>query len=204
MNVLFIDTSYDFILVSIHSIQNQVETNYSFKETLPRESSFRLVSEISTAMEKACIQKFDAIACCVGPGSFTGIRIGVSTARNLSQLWKIPILGINSLELYACYYYEVYKKNIQILLNGKQSKLFTTIYDGKFNLVRDIKLSQIDLNIPETINITDLENLENSISVYQNLPEANSYFKKKQTSLNFISDYEKIIPNYMRESYAKK
>ena len=40
----------------------------------------------------------DKVAIVVGPGSFTGIRIGVTTARALCQVWKRPIAAVGTLE----------------------------------------------------------------------------------------------------------
>jgi len=47
------------------------------------------------------IQDIDGIAVSVGPGSFTGIRVGVSTARGLGQSLNIPLVGICSLDALA-------------------------------------------------------------------------------------------------------
>jgi len=47
------------------------------------------------------IQDIDGIAVSIGPGSFTGIRVGVSTARGLAQSLNIPLVGIPSLDALA-------------------------------------------------------------------------------------------------------
>ena len=47
------------------------------------------------------IQDIDGIAVSIGPGSFTGIRVGVSTARGLGQSLNIPLVGIPSLDALA-------------------------------------------------------------------------------------------------------
>lgn len=50
--------------------------------------------------EKICRDEICAVAASIGPGSFTGIRIGVSTARALAQAWNVPCISVPTLELF--------------------------------------------------------------------------------------------------------
>jgi len=48
------------------------------------------------------IRELDLIAIGAGPGSFTGLRVGVATAKGLAFAANIPIVGVNSLQAVAC------------------------------------------------------------------------------------------------------
>lgn len=201
MNILFFDTSFDFILVSLFKVfHSSVNEIYSFKENCPRESSFRLIKEIRTSLEKSNIEKPNILSCSVGPGSFTGIRISVSTCRNLSQLWNIPFHKVDTLELYQDYYETKFNKSSIIYLDGKQNKVYKKEKkESSIEIVKtEMKFSKEDLIVSD-MNL-DLE----FISIYEDIPSPKAYFEKNFRNLKLESDYEKLTPNYMRESYAKK
>ncbi|MCB1321580.1 MAG: tRNA (adenosine(37)-N6)-threonylcarbamoyltransferase complex dimerization subunit type 1 TsaB [Leptospiraceae bacterium] len=103
-------------------------------EDAQRESSSRTIPMIRDLLRTAGIQKPDRLVCTVGPGSFTGTRISVATARNLAQLWDISVRGIVSLRFYAHDIQlsrkesEMSDREILVMLDGKQQRVYAVIY----------------------------------------------------------------------------
>lgn len=62
-----------------------------------------LMPMVERALTEASVslRNITGVACVVGPGSFTGVRIGVGTAKALGQARDIPCIGVNALEAYA-------------------------------------------------------------------------------------------------------
>jgi tRNA threonylcarbamoyladenosine biosynthesis protein TsaB len=63
----------------------------------------RLMDDVAEALKQAGVSYSDltAIACGAGPGSFTGIRVGVAAARGFGLALKIPVHGVSSLQAIA-------------------------------------------------------------------------------------------------------
>ncbi|MFC5385082.1 tRNA (adenosine(37)-N6)-threonylcarbamoyltransferase complex dimerization subunit type 1 TsaB [Aquamicrobium segne] len=97
-----------------------------------------LMAVIDAALEKAGkdFADLNRIAVSVGPGSFTGVRVGVSTARGLALALNIPAFGVNTLEALAAEAAKDFpEKEIFALLDGGRGEIHTALFDARHNLL---------------------------------------------------------------------
>ncbi len=66
-----------------------------------RNHTTQLLPNLSRLLDKADIHSVNCIFVAKGPGSFNGLRVGVSTAKGLAFSLKIPLVGISTLEVEA-------------------------------------------------------------------------------------------------------
>lgn len=100
MKILAIDTSTTILGVAVldgEKVVGEIVTN------IKKGHAERLMPAIDFVLREANIEPYtlDQIAVAIGPGSYTGVRIGVSTAKSLAWALNIPIVGISSLEVIA-------------------------------------------------------------------------------------------------------
>ena len=92
--------------------------------------SEKITSVFSEVMkqDQTNLNDIDAIACVVGPGSFTGIRVGVNFCKSLAYANQIPMVSINSLDLLALNG-EGQGLTIAACLDAQKNSLFLSLYD---------------------------------------------------------------------------
>lgn len=102
---------------------------------------------IAEVMEKAGVDysKLAAVSIASGPGSYTGLRIGTSTAKGICYALKIPLLAINSLESLA----EIAKKkypnnNLCPMIDARRMEVYSAIYSPAMKLLKPISADILD------------------------------------------------------------
>lgn len=109
MRALAIDTSTDIPGVALCDGASCIARSLRGGDSVPApgQHAERLLGLIESALQQAGWKKRDLalIACCIGPGSFTGVRVGVATAKGIALALGLPIVGIGSLEVMAHAYF---------------------------------------------------------------------------------------------------
>ena len=100
MNILAIDTSSKYFSLAITRDDILVSRVY---EPLGRELSRQIIPTIEKALKKSglALKHIDYFACGLGPGSFTGLRVGLATIKGLAFSLNKPIVGVGSLDIIA-------------------------------------------------------------------------------------------------------
>ncbi len=100
-------------------------------EEMGRGQSERLVPMVESVMARAGIAYKDLglVAVTVGPGAFTGLRIGLSTARAFGTALGIPVAGITTLEVLARQYSQTADSDFAVILETKRNDYYTQIFD---------------------------------------------------------------------------
>ncbi|WP_110113917.1 tRNA (adenosine(37)-N6)-threonylcarbamoyltransferase complex dimerization subunit type 1 TsaB [Bacillus sp. CGMCC 1.16541] len=134
MKTLAIDTSnlvMGIAVVDDSQVIGEVITN------LKKNHSVRLMPAIETLLKECSVNAKDLerIVVAQGPGSYTGVRIGVTIAKTLAWTLNIPLIGVSSLEVLAANgrYFEGF---VCPLFDARRQQIFTGLYqyqaDGTF------------------------------------------------------------------------
>lgn len=82
-----------------------------------------LLPQIEQALKIANVEKVDAVAVSIGPGSFTGLRIGLATAKALCYAWQIKIIGVPTLQAIS-YHFPTNNSVILPMLDAQKNRAY--------------------------------------------------------------------------------
>lgn len=153
MNTLFIDTHDELITVSF--IKNN---NIFTKEVISESHSTHLLPLIDEMLKEKNIKlnDFNRIVVVNGPGSFTGIRIGLTVAKTISYSLNIPIYVISSLKAYLVS--SDLNNKICVIEDSKGYYIGTDsfeIYTDTLDYYKDYNIVENKLNIEKIMKYID-------------------------------------------------
>jgi len=89
--------------------------------------------------------KLDAVAVSEGPGSYTGLRIGVSSAKGMAYALGIPIIAVNTLKAMAVDRFDGNQKSLFIpMIDARRMEVFCAGFDGEGNAVFPTRAEVLD------------------------------------------------------------
>lgn len=202
MKILSIDTSSKNACVAILEDNNiLIELNNEEEKT----HSQKLMPMIDEAFQKANLSLNDIhlIACGLGPGSFTGVRIGIATAKAFADSKNIPCVGITSLEslaynlncegyicslinanhdnVYAGLFHFEQKNGVLQLLESDTT--FLDLKDKTGKLCMDRLTGFLEDNTKICLDASPIYFVGDAITIYQDLLQSLSFKKGKQIIL---------------------
>lgn len=224
MKILAMDTSNHPLSVAL------AEDDQLIAETtlnLAKNHSVYLMPDIEALLASANWQpqQLDRIVVAKGPGSYTGIRIAVTTAKTLAATLKIELVGVSSLELIATNVATIIPEQLVVsFFDARRGNVFAGGFkyqNGQLNNV----ITEQHVSFEELLNVLQQKN--ETVTLVGRITDtfksqlelfANSQFKIAPVSATLpsayklallgsqetpVADIDKFIPNYLRVTEAE-
>ena len=135
MNILNLDSSTKTFSIAI----SRNEKILSFRNLkLEKALATSIVPVIDSALKKAklSLENIDGFAVGLGPGSFTSLRIGLSTIKAFGIATQRPVVGVSSLDVIAQGVKDLRSDQVCVLCDAKRNMVFASIYKVKNDQVK--------------------------------------------------------------------
>ena len=222
MKILAIDTST--MISSISILEDEyILGEYSLNQQRTHsELLLPMIDDLSTKLGLE-IKDFDVFAVGKGPGSFTGLRIGMSAIKTMAQVLDKKIIGVSTLEALA---HGVFTdKYIMPLIDARGKRFFAAIYkwqgdklvcvkeEGLFKLndIKEFLLNRQEefVLVGDAINLVkndfeDIDGISYAHAALNDCIASNiALIAKKKALNNEFDSYYDLAPNYIRKSQAE-
>ena len=218
MKILAVDTSSAICSVALLDDDKLIDEINLDNGRTHSENLMPLVDEIIRKNDLA-VNDIEFIACCVGPGSFTGIRIGVSSIKAIAEVLKVKLAQVTSLETLAANVEN--EETIVSLIDARNNQVYCGIFDKEYNLKEEALADDINEAINHIKQYNGVVITGNGIEVHKELLEnelINVKFAEENRQLaknvgkigykklkeNAVENADTIIPIYLRKSQAER
>jgi len=220
LKILSIDTSSNICSVAILEDTNIIcELNIKDSKT-HSENLMPLIDKLLST-SNLNLDDIECIVCDKGPGSFTGIRIGISTVKALAEVRQIPIVGVSSLDALS---YQVFpsKGVICSILDARNDNVYCGIFSPNHELLHEYVADHINDVIPLLQTYESITFVGDACPIHEELLKeklsSTLYFpgilELNASSLGIcgynhfkngdIDNSDSILPLYLRKSQAER
>ena len=164
------------------------------------------------------LNNIDAIAVAAGPGSYTGLRVGMASAKGLCYALNKPLIVLNTLEILTIAAQQQFKNPVEILfcpmIDARRMEVFTAVYNNSLNtslppcamiLQEDSFLNQLKENRIVFFGTgaakwkTICKHSNASFTIVLNLPQAMAYLSNTYFLQNNFANLVYSQPFYIKE-----
>jgi tRNA threonylcarbamoyladenosine biosynthesis protein TsaB len=224
LNILVIDTASPLEIIAACAGESAVETSALVNTS----HSVTILDTIDRCLKKLGLATGDlnVIGVGVGPGSFTGIRIAVSTARMLAQVLGKPLVGVQTQLIYAVCVEAERHDNILVAFDAKKGRVFGALYrKSEYPLTPDEVvapgdyliqhlLERVDPSRPTFLIGNGIEKYHEPVSALEKRVIMREFIPSGKIICGLVSDayrknpgeyvdYNRVVPCYARKSDAE-
>lgn len=200
---LFLDTSSSYLNIGVLNDKKLLKEEYIYFE---KDLSKYALNEIKKLLDSLNLKPndIDNIYCVNGPGSFTGLRIGVTIAKTFAwglnkNLYKLSSLFVMANSVSDSDY-------IIPLIDARRGFVFSAIYDKDYNeIMKETYISKEEL-LDKVNNLNGTKTFVSTMQIdgldtFKYIPNLNNLFKNiKEEKVN----PHEFVPNYLKQTEAEE
>ena len=211
--ILSIETSQSICGAGIYFDDKKYFETYINLKNSHAEKIFEVVDTV-LKLSGVQLDDLESIAVSAGPGSFTGLRIGMSAAKGMAFGISVPIIPVPTFEALALQISNVLPENTNfIIANNVNSE---ELYFAEFKVIANSYIFVQNLTIKKSCDLYPNQdvNLYGNASInskfikqFKNLSSPSPQYVAKWASINgedkLVYDYDLLEPNYLKEFKIK-
>ena len=145
--ILNIDTAQEIAQVSVAQ-NGQVLAGASNEEQREHAAFVQPAIQSLMASLNLSMSQLNAVAISMGPGSYTGLRVGMASAKGICYTLKIPLIGVGTLELmaYAAQLVEPDFDQWCPMIDARRQEVYTAVYDRDLHAILPPQAMILDSN----------------------------------------------------------
>lgn len=215
MLILSISTSSKICSVALLEDDKPIKELNIENQKTHSENLVPLIDELFKSTNRK-VSMLDLIACDNGPGSFTGIRIGISTAKAIAEVHQIPIVSCSSLEGLSYNLNSITTTTLCSLIDARNNQVYCGIFDNNHNLLMEYMADDINIIIKKLSEFEDISFVGDGAVLHNNLLSGqfanDNNIHAKNIGICAFNKFKKgiyqtadsIVPMYLRKSQAER